>query len=156
MPCLKHDRRTFLQVGMAFLLLPSASSRLSHAAGLPEIVVYRNPGCACCEVWASGLKADGFLVTLSDDPALDKRRADAGVPPGLAGCHTAFIGDYVIEGHVASDDIKRFLNEKPAALGLAVAGMPMGSPGMESGGKNDHYDVMLFTADGKSRIYASH
>lgn len=157
MPYLKHDRRIFLRLGLASMVLSSISwPRPSRATGLPEIKVYRNPGCMCCEDWASGLKTDGFIVTLTDDPTLDKRRAEAGVPPALAGCHTAFLGDYVIEGHVPSEDILQLLREKPAALGLAVAGMPMGSPGMEAGGTQDPYDVMLFTADGKSRIYASH
>ena len=93
---------------------------------------------------------------MTDDPELDKRRAQAGVPAELAGCHTAFLGAYVIEGHVPSEDIVRLLKEKPQALGLAVAGMPMGSPGMETSGPKDTYDVMLFTADGKSMVYASH
>lgn len=126
------------------------------AAAPPEIRAFRNPGCGCCETWALGLQADGFIVTLTDDSELDKRRSLAGVPPELAGCHTAFLGGYVIEGHVPSEDIVRLLKEKPRALGIAVAGMPMGSPGMETDGAKDAYDVMLFTADGKSTVYASH
>jgi hypothetical protein len=146
----------------SLLALPSAATLAiafpadAIAAGPPEIKAYRNPGCGCCEKWAYGLQADGFIVTMTDDPELDKRRAQAGVPPELAGCHTAFLGDYVIEGHVPSEDIVRLLKEKPRALGLAVAGMPMGSPGMETNGPKDAYDVMLFTADGKSTVYASH
>lgn len=103
-----------------------------------------------------GLQADGFIVTVIDDPALEQRRAEAGVPPQLAGCHTAFLGDYVIEGHVPSEDIVRLLKEKPQARGLAVTGMPLGSPGMETNGPKDSYEVMLFTADGKWQVYARH
>jgi hypothetical protein len=106
----------------------------SLAATPPEIKVYRDPGCGCCEKWAMGLQADGFIVSMTDDPELDNRRKKAGVPPELAGCHIAFLGDYVIEGHVPSEDIVRLIKEKPQALGLAVAGMPLGSPGMETGG----------------------
>jgi hypothetical protein len=154
---LLYDRRALLRLGLAIATIPAfVWPRLTLAAGLPEITTYRNPGCGCCEKWAMGLQADGFIVKVFDDPALDKRRADAGVPAELAGCHTAFLGDYVIEGHVPSEDIVRFLGEKPAARGLAVAGMPIGSPGMETNGPKDQYDVMLFTADGTSQVYARH
>ena len=125
-------------------------------AAFPAIAAYRNPGCGCCEKWAAHLVENGFQVTLQDDPELDTRRAEAGVPAALAGCHTAYMGGTIIEGHVPAEDIIRFLAEKPDARGLAVAGMPMGSPGMETGGAADKYDVMLFKADGSSRVYASH
>ena len=149
------SRRSLLAMPGA-AVLASALPKNAIATAPPEIKAYRNPGCGCCEKWAMGLQADGFAVTLTDDPDLDKRRAQAGVPPELAGCHTAFFGDYVIEGHVPSEAIVRLLKEKPQALGLAVAGMPMGSPGMETDGPKDAYAVMLFTADGKSTVYASH
>ena len=130
-------------------------SRVALAA-FPEIAAYRNPGCGCCEKWAAHLIENGFQVTMQDDPELDTRRAEAGVPAALAGCHTATMADYILEGLVPAEDIIRFLAEKPGARGLAVAGMPMGSPGMETGGAADQYDVMLFKADGTSRVYASH
>lgn len=93
---------------------------------------------------------------MTDDPALDARRAKLGVPAELAGCHTAEIGGYIIEGHVPPDDILRFLAEKPAARGLAVPGMPMGSSGMETDGPADAYDVLVFMTDGTSKVYARH
>jgi hypothetical protein len=150
-----YDRRSLLRFG-AVLATVSFAPRLSDAAAPPEIKAFRNPGCGCCEKWAMGLQADGFIVTLTDDPYLDKRRTDAGVPPQLAGCHTAFLEDYVIEGHVPSQDIVRLLKERPDARGLAVAGMPLGSPGMETNGQKDSYDVMLFMADGTSKVFASY
>lgn len=87
--------------------------------------------------WGTSLQAAGFRVTLTDDTQLSKRRAEADVPPELAGCHTSFVGEYVIEGHVPAEDIIRFLDDKPQARSLAVAGMPMGSPGMETNGPKD-------------------
>ncbi len=122
----------------------------------PAIQAYRNPGCGCCEKWAEHLRQAGFTVTMEDDPELERRRAEAGVPASIAGCHTAFMGDYVIEGHVPASDIKRLLDEKPQIRGLAVPGMPVGSPGMESGEDGEKYDVLAFAGDGSSKVFASH
>lgn len=152
-----YSRRQLLRYSIAMTVMPALAATVpASAGGLPELTVYRNPGCGCCHKWAMGLQADGFLTTLIDDPELDKRRAQAGVPPQLAGCHTAVLGDFIIEGHVPSEDIVRFLKEKPQARGLAVAGMPLGSPGMETNGPKDAYDVMLFTSDGKWQVFARH
>lgn len=148
------NRRQLLQGPAAMAL--SMAALPTFAASYPPISAYRNPGCGCCEKWAKLLTQSGFQVTMQDDPELDKRRTAAGVPAALAGCHTANMGDYIIEGHVPAEDIVRFLAEKPDARGLAVPGMPMESPGMETGGTADKYDVMLFMADGSSRVYASH
>lgn len=126
------------------------------ASSYPSIAAYRNPGCGCCEKWAASLRQAGFTVTMEDDPALDERRAKLGVPADLAGCHSATRGEYVIEGHVPPEDIVSFLATKSEARGLAVPGMPMGSPGMESSEPAEAYDVFIFTADGKSEVYARH
>ncbi|MFN0190571.1 MAG: DUF411 domain-containing protein [Aestuariivirga sp.] len=152
---LRFNRRSALALSSS-ALAGLAFPRILSAAGPPEMIAYRNPGCGCCSKWAMGLQADGFLVKLVDDTDLAGRRAAAGVPADLAGCHTAFLGNYVIEGHVPSEDIVRFLKEKPDALGLAVPGMPLGSPGMETAGAPDKYDVILFKADGSRRVFASH
>jgi hypothetical protein len=125
-------------------------------AKLPSVIAFRNPGCGCCEKWAGLLTQAGFEVTMTDDPALNERRAKLGVPAEIAGCHTAQMGDYIIEGHVPPEDILRVLAEKPAARGLAVPGMPMDSPGMETDGPADAYDVLIFMADGSSKLYARH
>ena len=125
-------------------------------AGLPSVKAYRNPGCGCCEKWSGLMKEAGFATTMEDDANLAQRKASLGVPADIAGCHTAIIGQYIIEGHVPPADVIKFLNEKPDALGLAVPGMPAESPGMEAGGTADKYDVLLFTKGGKSSIYARH
>jgi hypothetical protein len=125
-------------------------------ANLPSVIAFRNPGCGCCEKWAGLLKQAGFEVTMTDDPALDARRVRLGVPADIAGCHTAQMGDYIVEGHVPPEDILRFLAEKPEARGLAVPGMPMGSTGMETDGPADAYDVLVFKSDGTSKLYARH
>lgn len=129
---------------------------LARAANSPAIVAYRNPGCGCCEKWADQLKAAGFEVNMQDDPDLSARRSAAGVPDDLAGCHTALMGDYVIEGHVPLADIQRLLTEKPLIKGISVAGMPMGSPGMEMGEMRDAYDVVAFAADGTRSVFAKY
>lgn len=134
------------------VLVPDANA----ATALPAIKAYRNPGCGCCEKWAESLKQAGFDITMEDDADLATRKTKAGVPSDLSGCHTAFMGNYIIEGHVPVADIKRLLEEQPAALGLAVPGMPAESTGMEMGGTAVKYDVMLFAKDGTSHVYASH
>ena len=102
------------------------------------------------------MKDAGFAITLEDDPNLGERKAKLGVPKNLAGCHTALVGDYVIEGHVPPDDIILLLVERPVALGLAVPGMPAESPGMEMGGARQAFDVVLMDKDGATKIYAHH
>lgn len=153
----KTRRVVFMQFGVGFatLVMPGLVHRAS-AASLPLIKSYRNPGCGCCENWAELLTKAGFPVTMEDDPALDDRRAKFGVLANLAGCHTAVMGEFIIEGHVPPEDILSSIERKPVARGLAVRGMPMGSTGMETSRGTDKYDVMLLMADGTSRVYASH
>lgn len=148
-------RKTMLICGAAAIQFawPAAGNAVS---GLPAVTAFRNPGCGCCEKWAENLTKAGFEITMTDDPALDARRARLGVPVGIAGCHTAKVGDYIIEGHVPPEDILRLLTEKPEARGLAVPGMPMGSSGMETDRPAEAYDVLVFMADGTSKLYARH
>ena len=149
-------RRRFHQVILGTADLPFLSFPSRAAMALPQVQAYRNPGCGCCEKWSGLMKDAGFAITMEDDANLADRKASLGVPTALSGCHTAIIGQYVIEGHVPPADVIKFLNEKPDALGLAVPGMPAESPGMEMGGTADQYDVMLFTKGGTSTIYAKH
>lgn len=124
------------------------------AEALPRMTVTRDPACGCCGGWIAHVKAAGFSVDeiQSDDVAPLKTKL--GVPLELSSCHTAEISGYAIEGHVPADAIKRLLAEKPTAKGLAVGGMPTGSPGMEvEGSPPDTYDVVLFAADGQ-RVFA--
>ena len=145
------------------LLGMAASAGLLHVLALPagaaspiSVEVYRNPGCGCCEVWAKRMMEAGFAVTISDDAALDQRRAKLGIPADMAGCHLSLIGDQVFEGHVPPADIIAFLAANTEALGLAVPGMPMGSPGMETGGQAEAYDVVMIGRDGTRSVFARH
>ena len=149
-------RQALITCAATVALTGGARTTFAAAETYPPVQAYRNPGCGCCEKWAGLLRASGFAVTMEDDAALDSRKAKAGVPAGLAGCHTAFIGGYVIEGHVPVDDIKRLLADKPAVLGLAVPGMPAESPGMEAGGPAEKFDVLAFTSDGSHTVFSSH
>jgi hypothetical protein len=118
------------------------------------IVIYKDPNCGCCKEWVTHVRGAGFTPTVHDTADMKTVKASMGVPSALESCHTARVGGYTIEGHVPADLIEKLLREKPVALGLAVPGMPMGSPGME-GPRKDAYDVVLFEKGGKSRVYAS-
>jgi hypothetical protein len=111
----------------------------------PMVTVWKDPSCGCCSGWVDHLRRSGFTVAAIDTADLAAVKAALGVPGELASCHTAKIDAYVIEGHVPAAAIRRLLAERPAALGLAVPGMPIGSPGME-GGTPQLYDVILFAA----------
>ncbi len=124
--------------------------------GNKNITVYRSPSCGCCGQWISHMKRHGFEVTdiKTDDMEIIKRKNN--LPPELASCHTAIINGYVIEGHIPADDIKRFLNEKPNMKGLAVAGMPIGSPGMESNNNiKQPFNVVAFNNQ-EIKVFSSH
>lgn len=107
------------------------------------IKVWKDPNCGCCTGWAQYLRRSGFVVTTTDTAEMQEVKARLGVPRELASCHTAEVGEYVIEGHVPAHAIKRLIAEKASARGLAVPGMPVGSPGME-GGTPEIYEVILF------------
>jgi hypothetical protein len=143
------DRRRALVLAGAGVL--GSLVRTARADTLPHAVVYRDPTCGCCHKWVEHLEAHGFATSVRDMASMRSVKARFGVPPGLASCHTAEIGGYVIEGHVPASAIKRLLQEKPEARGLAVPGMPIGSPGME-GPDPEVYDVFLF-GDGEPRSF---
>jgi hypothetical protein len=133
---------------------PSASSALSaSSAASPVIKVYKTPQCGCCKAWVGHLEEAGFKVEVVDMPDLSAVKTKYGVKPELQACHTAIVGNYTIEGHVPADLIVKMLNEKPAIAGLAVPGMPSGSPGME-GGMKESYDVLSFDKTGHTSVYA--
>ena len=118
-----------------------------------SIKVYKTPTCGCCKSWVEHLEQNGFKVEVMDMPDLSSVKAKYGVKPELQACHTAVVGNYVVEGHVPADLILKMINEKPAIAGIAVPGMPMGSPGME-GGTKESYTVLSFDSTGKSSVYA--
>jgi hypothetical protein len=117
------------------------------------VTVYKSPSCGCCAKWVDHLRAAGFTVVVHDTDDMDEVKTDFNVPRQLASCHTAKVGSYVIEGHVPADLIARALKEHPAIAGLAVPGMVTGSPGME-GGAAQAYDIVAWTANGHTSVYA--
>lgn len=140
-------------------LFASVTSIRAAAANDPNPVVnvYRSPGCGCCKGWADHLGKAGFATILIelDDLAETKRRA--GVPAAFEACHTALVEGYFVEGHVPAADIRRLLAERPKARGLAVPGMPVGSPGMEVAGvAAERFETLLIALDGSPRTFASH
>lgn len=134
-----------------------ATAPLKVLAQGPKIEVYKDPSCGCCAVWVTHLEKAGFSATVStaDDMAAVKNKL--GVPAALRSCHTGVVNGYAIEGHVPAADIQRLLKERPAVAGLAVPGMPIGSPGMEAPGmKPQPFDVIAFEKGGARRVFASH
>jgi len=128
----------------------------AKAAGLPQVEVFKNPDCGCCTAWADHLKAAGFPVKITavDDTSVIRKRH--GIPENLGSCHTAVVAGYAIEGHVPAADVKRLLALKPAVAGLSVPGMPVGSPGMEVGTRQDPYQVLLVDKARRSTVFASY
>jgi hypothetical protein len=135
-------------ISFAPLSRATDSDSARSAATLPMVTVNKDPTCSCCTGWADHLRAEGFPVTEVAASDLKAVRTRLGVPTELAGCHTAEVGGYVIEGHVPAGAIKGLLGERPAATGLAVPGMPAGSPGM--GGEPEIYEVTLFRPGGRT------
>lgn len=136
------------------LILPfMLGSALAQAATLVE--VYKSPYCGCCEEWVQHLKKNGFEVKTYDVNDVPAARKKLGMPEQLGSCHTAKVGGYLVEGHVPAADIQRMLKEKPKAVGIAVPGMPQGSPGMETSTPQP-YNTLLVQKDGTTRVFARH
>jgi len=143
-------RRTVLKGAALALLAPL----LAQADRKPQITVYKTPSCGCCHEWIAHLEANGFAVSANDVPNTAPYRERFGVPRELGSCHTGVIEGYALEGHVPAAEIKRLLAEKPQARGLAVPGMPVGSPGMEvEGTRRDAFDVVLFADGGRRSVF---
>jgi hypothetical protein len=143
---------------VALALLVSACERPAAAPDDPPVVtVYLSPTCGCCGLWADYMEEEGFEVRRHEVPNIGEVRTRLGVPPMLGSCHTAVVGDYLVEGHVPAEDVRKLLAERPDAVGIAVPGMPIGSPGMEVPGRAPQaYETYLFTADGRARVFARH
>jgi hypothetical protein len=146
-------RRTFL-IGVLAAPLVARAAR----AESPVVRVTKSPQCGCCGDWVEHVRAAGFETEVGDveQQALDALKAELGIAPEHASCHTATVDGYFVEGHVPAEDIQRLLSERPDARGLAVPGMPVGSPGMEMGDMRDPFDTLLIGKDGKSSVFASH
>ncbi|HEX9084664.1 MAG TPA: DUF411 domain-containing protein [Gemmatimonadaceae bacterium] len=151
-------RTMALAVSFVALALTTAAARISSpepAAKKPVITVYKDPGCGCCKSWIEHLIKHGYRVDAKDTPDMTEIKRTLGVPTGLAACHTAIVNGYLIEGHVPAADIDRLLAQKPKIAGLAVPGMPAGSPGME-GMRAQRYQVLTFDKSSKTTVFASH
>lgn len=154
-------RTRFFVITSAALLATSVRFVVAAAqqkSAAPSMVVYKSPTCGCCSLWIDHLKARGFQVEAQNvsDSQLNVVAIQSGVPADLHSCHTGKVGGYIVEGHVPAEDIQRMLKEKPAIVGIAVGGMPMGSPGMEQGGMKQPFTTMAFTKDGKQTVFARH
>jgi hypothetical protein len=136
-------RRAALGIAASALVTPT----FSGVAQTPTILVHKDPNCGCCTGWVRHLKDAGFAVTVEETTDLEPVKRRLGVPADLAACHTAEVDGYVLEGHVPAAAVRRLLERRPTAIGLAVPGMPAGSPGME--GVPQRYDVVLFGATGR-------
>ena len=129
------------------------------ALAAPKLTVHRDAYCGCCHLWIEHLRTAGFDVEDRVEDAMSPVKDRLGILPQHASCHTAEVDGYVIEGHVPAADIRRLLAQKLAAIGLAVPGMPVGSPGMDGpayGDQRDPYDVLLVLADGGTRVFQSY
>ena len=147
------SRRTILTAGAGLLALSALPAR---ARGIDnQMLVVKDPNCGCCAAWIEIVEAAGFAVTieLSAGTALMRYKSDNGIPEAMASCHTARIGGYMLEGHVPVADIRRLLEDRPDAIGLAVPGMPYGSPGMGPESEREAYDVLLIRKDGTSEVF---
>ena len=120
-----------------------------------DIVMYKNDGCQCCDKWAQYMQGSGYSVENVTAENLYAIKADQGVPRDMGSCHTAIVGDYVVEGHVPAEDVMRLLREQPDARGLVVPGMPASSPGMNTA-LNEPFKVYLIKNDGSTEVYAQH
>jgi len=135
-----------------------ATALPAAAQSRPEIHVLKDPNCGCCGAWVEVLQSEGFDVTVeaSMGTLLARYKLDNGIPQEMISCHTGRIEGYMIEGHVPVADIRRLLEERPDAVGLAVPGMPYGSPGMGPESEREAYEVFLIRRDGSNEVYASY
>lgn len=151
------SRRVWLAGAAASAAAALVARPLLAGASGPAITVYKDPNCGCCAKWVEHMAGAGFQPTVRDTGELDAIKARYGVPAALQSCHTAIVGQYVVEGHVPAADVQRLLRERPAVRGIAVGGMPVGSPGMEVPGRHaDRYEVTAFLRDGSTRAFARH
>ena len=136
--------------------IAAAAIFVGGAAHAATMTVYKSPSCGCCAKWVEHVEKHGFTVKVVPTADMMALKQRLGVPDEAMSCHTTKVGNYVVEGHVPAADIKRLLAQKPKARGIAVAGMPIGSPGMEVGGQRQPYSTLLIKADGTTSVFARH
>ena len=148
------SRRGFVGAAAGFFLI-SGRSRWGVAAPATPVTVYKSRTCGCCAKWVDHLRAEGFDPQVHDEEAMDRIKDELGVPQAVRSCHTAIAGKYLIEGHVPAGDIRKLLQQRPKVAGLAVPGMPGGTPGMaEPGARPSDFEVLSFQRDGKTDVFA--
>ena len=152
------SRRSLIESLLKAMAVGAALPAIARADGvLPVLNIYKDPSCGCCGKWVEHLTANGLKGTVTDRKDMDAFKDSLGIPAALRSCHTAVYGQYWIEGHVPAAEMKALLEKKPKdVVGLAVPGMPSGSPGMEMGAKKDRYDVLAVRANGKTSVFSSH
>ena len=152
--------KTFVSVVGALAIGAAAivTAQQKPVSSRTPIVVYKTATCGCCGMWVEHMRQNGFQPEVHDVTASQVRAVSkaAGLADEGTSCHTAKVGNYIVEGHVPAADVHRMLKEKPAIAGIAAPGMPIGSPGMEMGGRTEKYDVVSFTKDGKTKVFATH
>ncbi len=150
--------RPIITLLCAAVLLAAVPVRAEPAPQSTAGQIFKSASCDCCTKWMAHMSQNGFALEAKEMANTDLHRfkVHIGLKPDQTSCHTAMIGGYAIEGHVPAEDVKRLLAEKPDAIGLSVPGMPVGSPGMESGDQKDPYDVLLIKKDGTSEVFAKH
>lgn len=137
--------------------LASVSGPVLAQRPAPTVQVYKSPTCGCCANWVKHLEQHGFTTKVTETDKLDEIKAQHRIPKAAQSCHTAVVDGYVIEGHVPATDVQRLLKERPAVAGLAVPGMPIGSPGMEVPNmKPQKFDTVTFDKEGQIKVFASH
>jgi hypothetical protein len=147
-------RRSLAFVALAAGLIWVGTVWLAAQSARPQMTVYKSPTCGCCSKWVEHMQANGFDVKAINVDDIEKVKRDHGVPASAASCHTGIVNGYVVEGHVPADAVLKMLKDKPAIAGIAVPGMPMGSPGMEvPGGQKDAYTIVSFDKTGKTSVY---
>jgi hypothetical protein len=130
-----------------------AAAGAPQAQQAPSVMVYKTATCGCCSKWVEHMRSQGFEVKTEDVDNISRVKATHGVPSEVGSCHTSLVGGYVIEGHVPADAVHRLLREKPKVTGIAVAGMPAGSPGMEVPGRKDAYNIVTFDKSGPTGVF---
>jgi hypothetical protein len=150
------SRRGFV-AGIAGFVLVGSRARWAGAAQATPITIYKSRTCGCCAKWVEHVKAAGFDPRVHDEENMDRLKDELGVPEKVRSCHTAVVGGFLIEGHVPAADIRKLLAQRPKAAGLAVPGMPAGTPGMaEPGASIAGFEVLAFRPDGSTEVFASH
>jgi hypothetical protein len=158
---MRNVRRTVIALPVLFFggLATGLPGRVAAQSAAPRVEVWKSPTCGCCKDWVKHMESNGFSVKVNEVPNTAGMRTRLGMAEKFGSCHTATIAGYVLEGHVPARDVRRLLKEKPAAVGLAVPGMPIGSPGMDGpdyGGRKDPYDVLLVMANSTATVYQSY